>query len=220
MAMANKTEPSAGANVGLEVGEIVECTVEQIMPYGAFVRIAKTGRKGMIHISEISYSFVKDINEVLKISDKINAKVIRLDERGRIDLSLKQTTEPPAPRPQQKFARQQPSNNRENFRNNNRSGVDRKPREFRERTPREAAIENKEKQQETNERDFQPRQQFRDFHAMREAYREANPEEADTFEKKMASFLKTSEAKITDLNTRNSARSGRNVKRRSSSRDY
>ena len=146
MAMANNAELSAGANVGLEVGEIVECTVEQIMPYGAFVRIAKTGRKGMIHISEVSYSFVKDISEVLKVSDKINAKVIRIDDRGRIDLSLKQTTEPPAPKPQQKFARQQPTvrrEGRENFR---------QPREFRERTPREAPKEN----QENNEHGFQP----------------------------------------------------------------
>ena len=211
MAMANKAEPSAGANVGLEVGEIVECTVEQIMPYGAFVRIAKTGRKGMIHISELSYNFVKDINEILKISDKINAKIIRIDERGRIDLSLKQTTEPPAPQPQQqKFARQQPNNNRENFRPANR--MDRQPREFRERTPRENPRENRE----PKEREFQ---QTRDFHEMREAYKEANPEEADTFEKKMASFLKTSEAKITDLNTRNSARSGRTTRRRNN-RDY
>ena len=210
MAMANNAALSAGANVGLEVGEIVECTVEQIMPYGAFVRITKIGRKGMIHISELSYSFVKDINDVLKISDTINAKVIRIDDRGRIDLSLKQTTEPPAPKPQQKFARQQP-NTRENFR---------QPREFRERSPRELPKDNRE----TKEREFQPwqnnRPQTKDFHEMREAYLEANPEEADTFEKKMASFLKTSEAKITDLNTRNSARSGRSTRRRNGNRDY
>ena len=215
MAMANNVELSAGANVGLEVGEIIECTVEQIMPYGAFVRIAKTGRKGMIHISELSYNFVKDINEVLKISDKINAKVIRIDDRGRIDLSLKQTTEPPAPKPQQKFARQQPNANREGRENF------RQPREFRERTPREAPKES----QDNKDRGFQPwqqnnRPQTRDFHEMREAYIEANPDEANTFEQKMASFLKTSEAKITDLNTRNSARSGRSTRRRNNSRDY
>ena len=79
----------------VSVGEIVDCAVEQIMPYGAFVRIAKTGRKGMIHISELSYSFVKNITDVLNIGDKIQAKVIRIDEKGRVDLSLKQTQEPP-----------------------------------------------------------------------------------------------------------------------------
>ena len=82
-------------NTDLKVGDIVDCTVEQIMPYGAFVRIIKTGRKGMIHISELSYNFVKDINEFLHIQDNIRAKIIKIDEKGRIDLSIKQTSEPP-----------------------------------------------------------------------------------------------------------------------------
>lgn len=166
---------------GVNVGEIVECTVEQIMPYGAFVRITSTGRKGMIHISELSYSFVKNITDVLNVQDKIQAKVIRIDERGRIDLSLKQTQEPPQRKPERRAA-----------------PMNRSPREHRDFT------------------------QTRDFHAMQSSYREANPEEADSFEKKMASFLKTSEAKITDLNTRNSARSGRGSSRRrnNNSRDY
>ena len=186
MAGANSMETTAG----VEVGEIVDCTVEQIMPYGAFVRITKTGRKGMIHISELSYSFVKDINTVLKIQDKVQAKVIKIDEKGRIDLSLKQTQSPPE-RPQ--------------------------------RTPRRPAAP-----QDTNGRppkDYRAvtreNRGMRDFHEMQAEYRDANPEEADSFEKKMASFLKASEAKITDLNTRNSARSGRGgIRRRSGGRDY
>lgn len=174
----------------LEVGEIVECTVEQIMPYGAFVRITKTGRKGMIHISELSYSFVKDINAVLKVSDTIQAKVIRIDDKGRIDLSLKQTQEPPVqtPRPPRKVIQSQQDTN------------GRPPRDFR-----------------SPSREFRG---TRDFHEVQKEYREANPEEGDSFEKKMASFLKTSEAKITDLNTRNSARSGRPARRRNNSREY
>lgn len=187
MAEAKTIDTSAG----VEVGEIVECTVEQIMPYGAFVRITKTGRKGMIHISELSYSFVKDINTVLNVQDKVQAKVIKIDERGRIDLSLKQTQEPPErpSRPQQRrpFQPQQQDSN------------GRPPKDYRSVTRDNRA---------------------RDFHQMQAEYREANPEEADSFEKKMASFLKTSEAKITDLNTRNSARSGRSTRRRSNARDY
>ena len=185
MAEANSTVTSAG----VEVGEIVECTVEQLMPYGAFVRIAKTGRKGMIHISELSYSFVKDINTVLKISDVVKAKVIKIDERGRIDLSLKQTQEPPErpSRPPRRFAPPQDTNGRP-------------PKEYRTVTRETRGT--------------------RDFHDMQAEYREQNPDEADSFEKKMASFLKTSEAKITDLNTRNSARSGRSTRRRNNGRDY
>ena len=63
MNTANNTELSAGLN--LNTGDMVDCVVEQIMPYGAFVRISSNGRKGMIHISELSYNFVKDINEIL-----------------------------------------------------------------------------------------------------------------------------------------------------------
>ena len=181
-------EPNTSA--GVEVGEIVECTVEQIMPYGAFVRITKTGRKGMIHISELSYSFVKDINTVLNVQDKVQAKVIKIDERGRIDLSLKQTQEPPE-RPSRPPRRQ--------FQPQPQDSNGRPPKDYRSVTRETRA---------------------RDFHQMQAEYREANPEEADSFEKKMATFLKTSEAKITDLNTRNSARSGRSVRRRSGGRDY
>lgn len=194
MAEANSVVTSAG----VEVGEIVECTVEQIMPYGAFVRIAKTGRKGMIHISELSYSFVKDINTVLKISDVVKAKVIKIDEKGRIDLSLKQTQEPPErpSRPPRRFAPPAQDTN------------GRPPKEYRSVTRETRAAP----------RDMRG---ARDFHDMQTEYREQNPEEADSFEKKMASFLKASEAKITDLNTRNSARSGRSSpRRRNNGRDY
>ena len=193
MAEANSTVTSAE----VEVGEIVECTVEQIMPSGAFVRIAKTGRKGMIHISELSYSFVKDVNTVLTVSQTVQAKVIKIDERGRIDLSLKQTQEPPErpSRPPRRFAPPQDTNGRP-------------PKEYRSVT----------RETRTFPRDMRG---TRDFHDMQSEYREANPEDADSFEKKMASFLKTSEAKITDLNTRNSARSGRSSpRRRNNGRDY
>ena len=204
MNTANNTEVSAGLN--LNTGDIVDCTVEQIMPYGAFVRIAENGRKGMIHISELSYNFVKDINEILKIQDKIKAKVIKIDERGRIDLSLKQTAEPPAPQP--RTPRPQMQKGRENFSRRSAGG----PKFV---NSREQNFQNNEAIEINNKNEFRSR----DFHEMREAYREADPEEADSFEKKMASFLKTSEAKITDLNSRNSARSGRNTRRRNNNRD-
>lgn len=201
-------EANTNLSAELVVGEIVDCTVEQIMPYGAFVRITKTGRKGMIHISELSYSFVKNITDVLNIQDKIQAKVIRIDDKGRIDLSLKQTQEPPVrqPRPARPERRSFTQG-----RDANREG-----RPQRERTDRPDRQDRTE-QQERPERNFR---EARDFHAMQAAYREHNPEESDSFEKKMASFLKTSEAKITDLNTRNSARAGRPSRKRQNSRDY
>ena len=206
----------------LSAGEIVDCTVEQIMPYGAFVRMTKTGRKGMIHISELSYSFVKNITDILNIGDKIQAKIIRTDEKGRIDLSLKQTQEPPQRQPRQGRP------DRKNFSTSQGRDFSREGKDGREgRPPRDRVdtLGRPDRQNRTDhqERQDRPERQFRetrDFRAMQAAYRENNPEEADTFEKKMASFLKTSEAKITDLNTRNTARSGRPTRRRQNSKDY
>ena len=203
----------------LSAGEIVDCTVEQIMPYGAFVRMTKTGRKGMIHISELSYSFVKNITDILNIGDKIQAKIIRTDEKGRIDLSLKQTQEPPQRQPRQGRP------DRKNFSTSQGRDFSRDSREGRPPRDRVDTLGRPDRPSRTDhqERQDRPERQFRetrDFHAMQAAYRENNPEEADTFEKKMASFLKTSEAKITDLNTRNTARSGRPTRRRQNSKDY
>ena len=180
----------------LQEGEITECTVEQIMPYGAFVRIMKNGRKGMIHISELSYSFVKNIGDILKIDDKIQAKIIRIDERGRIDLSLKQTQEPPQvqARPAKREIRRP---ERQDTRPERPARINQREREFHE---------------------------VRDYHEMREAMSIPPAGSNESFEQKMSAFLKTSEAKITDLNTRNSARSSsrssRGAKGRRNSRDY
>lgn len=232
MDTANNNELSAGLN--LNTGDIVECVVEQIMPYGAFVRIGESGRKGMIHISELSYNFVKDINEVVKIQDKIKAKIIKIDERGRIDLSLKQTMTPPVQ--QHRTPRTAPQFNQGNRVSNNNfrpSMINRRPAtgaKFAGENGRQSASDS-DNDNANNNNGFRG---VRDFHEMREAYREANPavglrpeasdrqsnfdrqSGSESFEKKMASFLKTSEAKITDLNSRNSARSGRSTRRRNS----
>ena len=73
----------------LETGSVAEGKVIRIMPFGAFVEV---GRKntGLVHISEISESYVRDINDCLKIGDKVRVKVIGFDEKGRMALSIKQ----------------------------------------------------------------------------------------------------------------------------------
>ena len=119
------------------VGDLMDCIVEQIMPYGAFVRLS-TGQRGMVHISELSFNFVKKVEDVLTLQQNIKAKVIKIDEKGRIDLSLKKAEERPIVQ-----------------------------------VP-------------------------------------VTKEASDSFEKKMASFLKLSESKIADLNSKmNSPKSGK-----------
>lgn len=70
------------------VGDVVIGTVEHIAQYGAFVRL-ENGQKAMIHISELSHNFVKKVEDVLSVSQKVTAKVIKIDEKNRIDLSIK-----------------------------------------------------------------------------------------------------------------------------------
>ncbi|MBN1332187.1 MAG: S1 RNA-binding domain-containing protein [Synergistales bacterium] len=122
-------------DLSLEVGAIVDCVVEQVMPYGAFVKLS-SGKKGMIHISELSHNYVKKVEDILKVEQQVKAKIIKIDDKGRIDLSIKQLESRP-PRPQ-------------------KQGMD-----------------------------------------------------EDSFEKKLSSFLKTSEMKIADINSRNNNRSGK-----------
>lgn len=82
----------------VSVGNVLSGTVEHVAAYGAFVRL-ESGQKAMVHISELSHSYVKKVEDVLEVGQKITAKVIKIDDKGRIDLSIKalQVKEPPRP---------------------------------------------------------------------------------------------------------------------------
>lgn len=87
--------------MSLEVGAIVEGEVTGITNFGAFVQLPE-GKVGLIHISEVSNVYVKDVHDFLKEKDKVKVKVLSIDERGKIGLSIKQLTPPPPapPKPQ------------------------------------------------------------------------------------------------------------------------
>ena len=78
----------------LEVGAVVDGTVQRITPYGAFIQL-EGGRVGLVHISEIDRNYVKDVREHLRESDAIQAKVVAIKEDGKIDLSIKALQDPP-----------------------------------------------------------------------------------------------------------------------------
>ncbi|MGC4377797.1 S1 domain-containing post-transcriptional regulator GSP13 [Fictibacillus sp. Mic-4] len=85
--------------MNFEVGSIVEGKVTGIKPFGAFVAL-NDEIQGLVHISEISHGYVKDINDVLKVGDTVKVKVLSIDEEGKkISLSIRQTQEAPAPGP-------------------------------------------------------------------------------------------------------------------------
>lgn len=74
-----------------EAGEYVIAVVTKIFPYGAFVKLVEyPGKEGMIHISEISSKWIKNIRNYVKEDQRIVVKVLKIDmARGHIDLSLK-----------------------------------------------------------------------------------------------------------------------------------
>ena len=78
----------------LSVGDVVEGTVMRFTDYGAFVDIG--GVDGLLHNSEISWGKLKHPQEVLKINQKINVKILSMNaEKGKISLGLKQNTPEP-----------------------------------------------------------------------------------------------------------------------------
>lgn len=72
-----------------KINDIIKVTVTGIQKYGAFVTI-DNNYNGLIHISEISNGYVRNINDYLKINDRIYAQIIDIDnEQKKIKLSIK-----------------------------------------------------------------------------------------------------------------------------------
>lgn len=70
------------------VGDIVEGKVVKVLEFGAIVEFG-TGRDGMIHVSELKEGFVKKVEDVVKMGDKVRAKIIKVDPSGKIGLTLR-----------------------------------------------------------------------------------------------------------------------------------
>lgn len=86
------------------VGSIVEGKVTGITKFGAFVSLPD-GRSGLVHISEISYTYVSDVKDHLQEGQEVKVKIIGVDDNGRINLSIKKAQDPP-PRPEGPAPRQ------------------------------------------------------------------------------------------------------------------
>ncbi len=72
----------------IKVGRIYNGTVSSIKDFGAFIEIAP-GKDGLCHISELAEGFVKSVSEICKVGDKLEVKVIAVDEQNRVKLSRK-----------------------------------------------------------------------------------------------------------------------------------
>ena len=86
-----------------EVGTILEGKVTGITKFGAFVSLPE-GRSGLVHISEIASSYVKEVTDHLSMGQQVRVIVLGEDERGRISLSIKKAVEQkPKEPPRQSF---------------------------------------------------------------------------------------------------------------------
>ncbi|ACA38243.1 S1 domain-containing post-transcriptional regulator GSP13 [Lysinibacillus sp. fkY74-1] len=78
-----------------ELGDVLTGKVTGIQPYGAFVAL-DDNTQGLVHISEITYGFVKDVSEFLAVGQEVAVKILEIDEEAeKISLSMRALQERP-----------------------------------------------------------------------------------------------------------------------------
>ncbi|ADV67393.1 RNA binding S1 domain protein [Deinococcus maricopensis DSM 21211] len=84
----------------LESGAVATGRVTRVTDFGAFIQF-ENGETGLVHISQIAHSFVRSVSEHLQEGENVEVKVLGRDERGRLDLSIKELQDEPEeiPRP-------------------------------------------------------------------------------------------------------------------------
>lgn len=76
-----------------EVGDLVIATIETVTDYGAYAKLDEYDKRGLLHVSEISSSWIRNIHDFVREGQKVVLKVLRVDlEKGHIDLSLRRVT--------------------------------------------------------------------------------------------------------------------------------
>ncbi|GHV06159.1 RNA-binding protein S1 [Clostridia bacterium] len=113
--------------MAIGVGEILEGKVSGITKFAAFVSLEEN-RSGMVHISEIAFSFVNDIHEHLQEGQIVKVKVIGIDPEGRINLSIKKAADPPPREDRRPY-----NNNAPRYASNRRPAAPAEPANFEDR---------------------------------------------------------------------------------------
>jgi len=76
-----------------EVGDLVIATIQDVTDFGAYVQLDEYDKRGLLHISEISSSWIRNIHNFIREGQKVVLKVLRVDiEKGHIDVSLRRVT--------------------------------------------------------------------------------------------------------------------------------
>ena len=89
------------------VGAILEGKVKSITNFGAFI-LLPDNRTGLVHIPEISSSFVNDIHAHLEQGQTVKVKIIGMDDKGKISLSIRRAAEDAKPRARAEAPRPSP----------------------------------------------------------------------------------------------------------------
>jgi S1 RNA binding domain protein len=105
--------------MSLETGKIYDGKVRNIAAYGAFVEITVDEKVyvGMVHISEVANTFVKEIRDHLTEGQEVKVKVLSTDENGKTSLSIKKASDDPAPRQRPQGQRNDRNGFQRNFEN-------------------------------------------------------------------------------------------------------
>ncbi|MHC9532210.1 S1 domain-containing RNA-binding protein [Dellaglioa sp. BT-FLS60] len=80
--------------MSIEVGEKVSGKVSGITNFGAFIDLGDR-KTGLVHISEVSDGFIKDIHDVLTVGDEVTVKVLAIGDDGKISLSIRKAVDKP-----------------------------------------------------------------------------------------------------------------------------
>ncbi len=76
-----------------EPGDLIIATIQSVTDYGAYAKLDEYDKQGLLHVSEISSSWIRNIRDFVREGQKLVLKVLRVDaEKGHIDLSLRRVT--------------------------------------------------------------------------------------------------------------------------------
>lgn len=94
--------------MSIEVGAKISGKISGITNFGAFIDLGE-GKTGLVHISEVSNNYIKDINEVLKVGETVDVKVMSVGTDGKIGLSIRRASgeEIPERAPKKEYVRPQ-----------------------------------------------------------------------------------------------------------------
>lgn len=108
--------------MSIEVGNVISGKVTGITNFGVFVDLGDR-KTGLVHISEVSDSYIQDIKEVLKVGDEVKVKVMTIADDGKISLSIRRAVEKPkedsANKAKKSFT---PRNDSQDFKKNRTAG--------------------------------------------------------------------------------------------------